>query len=154
MEFYIGITGWQRHHIPYFSQLVALFKARKKHLLRLALANKGNPRKRYVAKTLAWNKDENLVDIRRSYDLLREIYRQATFLHHADPNRPLYIDLDSSRHGYAAVIYIVVDDPVPDPAKPLRFAATAVQPVLFLSKALSDIESRYPATELEVSRLL
>ncbi|PPJ59008.1 hypothetical protein CBER1_11528 [Cercospora berteroae] len=154
LEFYVGITGWQRHYIPYFSQLVAPFEARKKHLLRLAPANKGNPRKRYVTKTLAWNEDENLVDVRRSYNLLQEIYRQATFLHHADPNRPLYVDLDSSRHGHAAVIYMVVDDPVPDPVKPLRFAATAVQPVLFLSKALSDIESRYPATELEVSGLL
>ncbi|EGP86251.1 uncharacterized protein MYCGRDRAFT_94272 [Zymoseptoria tritici IPO323] len=40
--------------------------------------------------------------------MMQSLYRNATFLHHHDPDRRLYIDLDSSYLGAASVIYIIL----------------------------------------------
>ena len=53
LEAYIGLTGWQRSHIPYYSQIIAPLEERKKSLLRDA-PRKGNQRKRFSLKTTAF----------------------------------------------------------------------------------------------------
>lgn len=39
--------------------------------------------------------------------MLKDLYRTVKFSYYADPNRPIYVDLDSCARGFAAVLYYV-----------------------------------------------
>lgn len=53
----------------------------------------------------------------------------------------------------AAVIYHVEGDPEPQEVagRAKCFAPSKVQVIIYLNKTLSNIETRYPATELEMA---
>lgn len=71
----------------------------------------------------------------------------------------MFIDVDSSKqYGHEAILYHVLGDPkvttIMKDGKTAQFPKTAIQPILFLSKRLSILESHYWPTELEVARLV
>ena len=115
-------------------------------LLKLCPAKGGKARKAYSRTAVFQPTPEEL----ESFDLLQKVLTSETYLHHRDPARQLYIDLDASkRYGFGVVVYHVRDDPVGD-----SFPRMDVQPILFLSKLLNAAETRYWPTELEVAALV
>ena len=86
-----------------------------------------------------------------SFQDLQSTFSSPTFLIYFDLTRRLYIDLDASKEqGFTAIIYYVAKDPIGD--KP--FPCTDVQPILFLSKMLNQVEQNYQPTELEVAGIV
>jgi hypothetical protein len=151
LETYLGCTGWLRQYIPYYAQLTEPLQNRKTRLLRKG-PKAGAARKDYAKKTsiddVSNLETESFKAIQRNFD-------RPTFLHHQDSKRRLYIDLDASKqYGFGVMIYHMKDDE----GEPLDHTAKGnyqrVQPILFLSKILTDAETRYWPTELETASLV
>src|SRR6266511_3884263 len=90
---------------------------------------------------------------RDSFAFLQESFKDPAFLHHPNPRRRLYIDIDTSKEwGYGIMIYYIKENEIAD--GPLDHTVAnnhyKIQPILFLSKLLTGAESRYWPTELEV----
>lgn len=68
LEHYIRLTGWQRHYIPYYAQIIEPLQTRKVALLKDAPVKKG-PRRRFTTKT-AVGETRNLESEMQAYNLL------------------------------------------------------------------------------------
>jgi hypothetical protein len=151
LETYLGLTSWLRQYIPYYAQRTELLQDRKTALLREGPAA-GQARKEYSRKTPIGD-TSNLE--KETFESVQKAFDDPNFLHHQNPNRRLYIDLDASkRHGFGVMVYHMQDDhdgPLDHTAKGNR---QKVQPILFLSKLLTDAETRYWPTELEIACLV
>ena len=88
-----------------------------------------------------------------SFQTLQSLLTKPSYLVHADPRRPLYVDLDSSKEfGFAGMVYHVKPSANWDgKGYPPR---KSIEPVLFLSRLLIDAETRYWLTELELARIV
>jgi hypothetical protein len=112
--------------------------------------------------------------IEAAFDNIQSLWDSVLKRTHEDPNRPLYIDVDSSKeYGMALMAYHVKHDPEPvmiDSEVPtgcednessptawlkrsVHFDKASIEPVGFLSKCLSGAETRYYPTELEMAGL-
>ena len=112
----------------------------------------GQTRKDYSKKTLI----SQTSDLEKeAFETIQKTFDNPNFLYHQDPNRCLYIDLDASkRHSFGVMVYHMQDDhdgPLDHTVKGNRHK---VQPILFLSKLLTDAETRYWPTELEIACLV
>ena len=150
LERYLGLTGWLRSYIPRYAQKVEPLQKRKTMLLRQSPSKGGNVRKSY-SKTTRLNAptDAEL----KSFDEVQTNFRHPRFLHHFNPERRLYVDLDASKErGFGVMVYHIKGDEIADKAKGIP--GTSVEPIMFLSKLLSDAERNYWPTELEVAGLV
>lgn len=155
LEQYIGSTGFLRHLIPYYAQLVEPLQKRKVALLaegrkdgRLAI---GNPNKR-----AAFCRNTSFTPTAaetESFNALQEnICSEPTILIHFNPDRQLFLQVDGSlERGFGVMLFHVKHgytwkegDTIP---------ANQVQPIMFLSKCLTSAETRYGPSELEVACL-
>lgn len=155
LEHYLGVTGFIRDKIPYFSQIAGPLLEAKTTLLKGA-PKAGKQRKSFAAKSNASDIFDQ-PELRLSFDLLQDTLRRHEFLYHYDYARRLYADIDSSYEwGTGSMAYMVEGDPDPvmDGTKAMLFPKSRVQPVLFLSRGLSAAEKNYWPTELEVSGIV
>ena len=80
---------------------------------------------------------------------LQKLFSSPSILHHHDEKRVLYVDLDASKEfGFGAHIFHSTDESS-DPPK-----QKAEQSILFLSRLLTDAETRYWPTELEIAGIV
>ena len=153
LERWIGMVGWLRHLIPRLSSRIALLQDRKTLMLEEARNNGrqlvGSARKRYTAR-----KDFNPTqDEEQAFRDVTNALAEAGMRFHSNPVKRLFIQLDASKeHGMGAMVFHLADGHEWDPAK--RMPATAVQPILFLSRSLKGGEPRYWPTELEMACLV
>jgi hypothetical protein len=106
LEYFIGLTNWNRHLIPYYAQRVAPLQECKTSLLKNAPQTK-RARKLYAAKTPV-PKDETLV---KAYEDLRDTLAARPRLHHLQDGKPIYAFLDSSRaYGTGLAVYQLTGD--------------------------------------------
>ena len=146
LETYIGMANWLRSNVRYFAQIAEPLQRRKTELLKDSPAKGGKARKAYSRTAVFAPTPEEI----ESFNLLQKALTSETYLHHRDPARQLYIDLDASKkYGFGVVVYHVKNDPLDN-----SFPRTDVQPILFLSKLLNAAETRYWPTELEVAALV
>ena len=75
-------------------------------------------------------------EIRQAFNTLKESPSSAPVLVHLDFNREFILYSDACRKGIAAALYQVAED-------------RKEHPILFISRGLTDAETRYSATELE-----
>ena len=137
LETYLGLTGWLRCYIPEYAQRAEPLQRRKTLLLQNSPAKSGNPRKYYARSTPI---TERTRDELEAFKDLQNAFKSPRFLHHHDPNRRLYIDLDASkRKGFGAMLYHVRGDPTGE-AKEIK--RQDVQPIMFLSRLLNQAETR------------
>ena len=104
-----------------------------------------------------------------AYHQLQGVFASPTMLHHHDPARQLYVDLDVSKEfGFGAHIYHTKQDATVtkdlDTSKETMEATTkaiqeapkqkSMQPILFLSRQLTPAETRYWPTEMEMAGIV
>lgn len=149
LEIYLGITGYLRQYIPYYIQLNRSLQKHKTVLLRQSNIPKTGPkRKIYIIKTLLGHLSTAEKTV---FDSLQEILSKFSYLIYYDPERQLYMDIDvSKKREFGAILYYIRGDPPPD--NPI--ASTVIQPILYLSRLLTDAETRYWPTELEIAGLV
>ncbi|KZZ93079.1 Ribonuclease H-like protein [Ascosphaera apis ARSEF 7405] len=148
LETYIGMTQWLRHFIPYYASIIQPLQQRKTRLLRHA--PRGPARKQYVTKTPI---SDVTTEEREAFDRLQDCFRAPTFLAHPQPDKPLFLETDASKQrGFGGFIYHADLPPNWELDKPPP--RTAVHPVLFLSKVLTNAETKLWPTELEVAAVV
>lgn len=149
LETYLGMTGFLRNYVPFYAAVSKALQDRKTALLK-ASPVKGRPRKTYSARTLV---NEPSAKERASFEDLQELLSSPVILVHYSPSRTLYIDVDGSREkGFGVMVYHVKEDMVGDPSKyPPK---SAIQPIMFLSRTLTEAEKKYWPTELEIAGLV
>ena len=163
LDKYLGLTGYLKQYVPYYTSIAKPLQERKTFLYQKSKPNNGNIRHKTTAARLRLEKPtpKEL----NAYHQLQQMFARPTMLHHHDPKRQLYVDLDASKEwGLAAHVYHVKEDlPKPSPHINMRKATPTVldhpkqkslQPILFLSRQLKPAETRYWPTELEMAGIV
>ena len=148
LETYLGLTGWLRDYIAHYAGISKPLQDRKTELLRNG-PTAGSARRAYSSKTRVQHPTaEELA----SFDALQAVLAKPSYLVHPDPKRQLFIDLDASKEfGFGAMLYYVKEAFLEPGKYPPRHA---IEPVLFLSRLLTDAETRYWPTELEIAGIV
>ncbi len=145
LETYLGMTGWLRDYIPFYTQKAEPLHRRKTLLLQQSPSTKGKARKLFSLRTAI--KEPSAAEL-ISFQAIQDAFAQPTFLTHFDPTQTLHIDVDASKErGFGAVAYHIRDGNS-------KATPHSVMPIIFLSKCLTPAQSRYWPTELEVAGLL
>ena len=155
LEKYLGMTGYLRQYVPNYAAIAKPLQQRKTYLTRTVCVG-GNARKKATARThLTMPTPKEL----NAFHHLQKLFSSPTILHHHDEKRVLYIDLDASKEfGFGAHVYHCTDDlpsktnPVEPPKQPPK--QKSQQSILFLSRLLTDAETRYWPTELEIAGIV
>lgn len=146
LELYIGLTGWLRQYVAYYSQLIEPLNRKKTELLKAA--PKAGYARTHYAKTTEVPQNED--DLWISYQAIQDAFKEPRWLAHFDPARQLYIGLDASKHGFGVVVFHAKGDPT----NPEDIKRSNIEPIQFISKVLSTAERSYWPTELEVACLV
>ena len=148
LEKYLGLTGYLRQYIAHYAAIVKPLQERKT-LLGRTVKVAGNARKKATSRTVLTTPTPRELN---AYHQLQKMFASPTLLHHFDQHQQLYVDLDASKEfGFGAYVYHAPEAPSADDAAPLQKQR---RPVLFLSRLLTDAETRYWPTELEVAGLV
>src|SRR5581483_8959772 len=159
LETYLGIARWLRKEIPWFDAKSRPLQARKTALL-AAAREKGKlepskPKGARKAVTTSMRFEPTPEEL-ESFRLLQEQLCNQSFLYHHRPQKPLFLKLDACRNGYAVFAFQLRgnwDDANPKiPGRDIPMSE--IQPILFLSRATSNVEKRYGSTEAEVAALV
>jgi len=127
LEYLIGLTNWNRHLIPYYTQRIAPLQACKTHLLKGALPT-SHGRKDYLART-AVPTDTKLAQV---YDDLKDALASRPCLYHVVDNLPIYVFVDSSKeYRTGLAIYQLTGDPE-------VYSKNRLVPLHFMLKPLTD----------------
>ena len=146
LEHFLGLTGYLRSAVHFYSQKAEPLQDLKTMMLKKAPVA-GAQRKLYALKTklpAPTLKEET------SFTSIKNALSTAKLLVHFDPTRSLWIDLDASKaRGFGAMVFHVAQGHEPPSGKwPSR---TAVQSIMFLSRMLTSAEHNYWPTELEIA---
>jgi hypothetical protein len=123
-----------------------------------------DPRKRcprdtkHKGKRKSWGKNVKLAEPTTleqvSFDTIKAALSRPGILHFADPTRYLCIDVDVSALGIGVEVYHIDDKALPAISTNRTIHTypprTAVQPIAFLSRTLSDAERTYWSSEMEI----
>lgn len=138
LERYLGLTGWLHNYVSYYAQLTALLQCWK------TLMNRNK-----AIETLSVSKAE-----KEFFTALQAMFVKSQFLTHFNSKRCLFVNLNTFKQwGFRAMIYHVkaASESSEDLSKISR---NSVQSILFLSKLLASIKTRYWPTELKVAELV
>jgi len=143
LEYFIGLTNWNRHLIPYYAQRIAQPQACKTHLLKGAPPTSPG-RKDYAARTTEPT-DARLV---QAYDDVKNALASRPHLYHVVDDLPIYAVVDLSKeYGTGLAAYQLTGDPE-------VYSKNRLVPLHFMLKPLTDAETRYWPTHLEMSGLV
>lgn len=144
VEHFIGLSNWNRHLIPYYSQRIEPLQTYKTETLRAAPPT-SRGRKSFTARTQVPERP----DLVAAFEDVRDALAAKPKLYHLRYDRPAYAYLDSSReYGTGLAVYQMDADP----EEP--FCRTKLVPLHFLSKPITDAERNYWPTDLEMSGLV
>ena len=153
LETYLGMTGYQRQYVPFYAAVCKPLQLRKTYLSKDVKHVQGNERKKLAGKThltVPTPKELN------AFHQLQKFFSSPANLVHHDHKRVLFIDIDASKEfGFGAHAYHDAKDK--DWIKDALIAPPqqkSKQSVLFLSRLISDAETRYWPTELEIAGLV
>jgi len=143
LEYFIGLTNWNRHLIPYYTQRIAPLQACKTHLLRGAPPT-AHGREDYAARTSL------LIDSRlaEAYEDVKNALASRPRLHHVVDDLPIYAFVDSSKeYGTGLAEYQLTGNPK-------EYSKSRLVPLHFMSKPLTDAKTRYWPIHHEMSGLV
>ena len=108
--------------------------------------------KKYFKKT--WI-DKSFVLEYKIFENIQKIFDKFNFLHHQNSNHWLYVDLDVSKQfEFDVIIYHMQDDKNESLDHIIKENHNKVQSIFFLSKLLTDAETQYWSTELEITCMI
>ncbi|KAM4067500.1 reverse transcriptase (RNA-dependent DNA polymerase) [Hirsutella rhossiliensis] len=155
LESYIGATGYIRHLLPYYGALIEPLQRRKTQLLaqgrEIGKIQQGNINKR---RAFARNtKFEPSEKERLAFEAIQKEVASGRMIHHMDPSRQLFCQVDGSlQRGFACTYFHLKEGYEWKPGQAI--SSTAMQPIAFLSRTLTNAERSYGPSELEVACLV
>ena len=151
LEYYLDLSTWLRHKVPYFTIVADSLKKWKTMLLKGSPLTWGAARSNFTSQAKWAPTPEEL----KSFEVLQSILSDLSFLIHINQVQELYIDLDTSKKGIGVHVYHVKGNLNLDSNQwKDDFTRTNMELVMFLSKKLTNAEKKYWPTELEVVRLV
>jgi len=155
LETYLGATGFLRNLIPYYAQISEPLQKRKTAMLAQGRAVgrvvPGNPGKRQ-AYTRSARIDPSPQEL-ASFEELQRIICEKLMTHHPNPDKQLFLQLDGSiQRGFGVMVYHLKDGCKWEPGRTIP--STDIEPVMFLSRCLTQAELKYGSSELEVACLV
>ena len=144
IETYVGMTNYLRNYVPYYTQLVKPLQWRKTTLLRNSFIQ-NNARKAF-SKNCKINLPSETEKV--FFNVLQAVFSQPIYFVHHDPNRFLHIDVNASKQwGFGTIVYHVKGNKE-------MFSKNDVEPILFLSRCLTNAETKYWLIEFETTGLV
>ena len=137
LETYFDKTKYLRQYVTYYAQKTQALQERKTRLLKKA-SIKNKSRQHHSRNTAIDDSFETEIDL---FNQLQFAFNRLIFLVHFDKTRTLYIDVDASKErDFEIMMYHVKTE--------REIIATSskqneVQFIMFLSKVLSFVESKY-----------
>lgn len=136
LKFYLDLIEWLRKYVTHYAQKTKALQHRKIILLRAFSFNKERVRKIYNQKIVL---KSSIVEKLNFYKQLQKFFERVEFLVHFDRNRILYIDIDVfKQRDFDAIIYHLKKDVNLEKSR-----KTNVKSILFLSRLLNFVETRY-----------
>jgi hypothetical protein len=143
LEIYVDLIDHLRVYVLWYAQVSLSLQQRKILLLKDSLI-KEKSRKIFSKKIIL----HNLIAAKLvSYKHLQSIFRDKRFLHHCRLFRKLFIDVDSFKKREMRIMIFHVKD---DFAQEVVFNRSNIELIMFFSKILTSIETRYWLIELEM----
>jgi len=143
LEYFIGLTNWNRYLIPHYAQRIAPLQACKSLLLKNALPTSRGP-KDYAARTPV----PISTNLSNTYNDVMDALASRQRLYHVVDDQPIYAFLDSSKeYGTGLAVYQLTGDPQ-------VYSKSRLVPLHLMSKPLTDAKTRYWPTHLEMSGLV
>jgi len=143
LETFLGACGYNRHLVPYYTQITSSLQSLKTRSF------KGAPRSGRVRKKFAeaFKLPPPTSAQKKAFDLIKSIIGSRQTMRHPDYDREFYWYIDASRYGYGIALY--QEDLESKETGRLRY-----KPVMFLSRELKSTKKRYWPTELEADGLI
>lgn len=154
LEYYLGLTGYLRQYIAFYAAIVKPLQLRKTYLNKSIRDNsqssiRGNARKRLARRTHLGKPTPKELN---AFHQLQKMFASPTILHHFDEVLQLFVDLDASKEfGFGAYVYHVRGLTKASAEYP---GQKSHLPILFLSRLLTEAETRYWPTELEIAGIV
>jgi hypothetical protein len=143
LEKYLNLTEYLRVYVSWYAQTFLSLQNRKILLLKQASV-KDKSRKVFVKKILLNDSTQAEVQF---YEHLQAIFSKKSFLRHCSELRKLFIDVNISKNKDVEVMIFHVKK---DSKKDIIFTRDEIESIMFLSKILISIETRYWSIELEM----
>ena len=143
-EIYLKLTKWFRNYIKEYAFKSKFLQNRKTMQLKDFLKNE-QARKSYFSKTRILN---STIEEREYFKLIQVSLSKSTFLMHFNVIKQLYVDLDSNKDEIDDIIYYVRNKQSNNSSE-YSFKKD-VQSILFFSRLLTLIETRYWLIELKI----
>ena len=160
LETYLNLTDWFREYIKEYVEKIRFLQKKKTALLRNASLSE-KERKFYTSKTKLIALIENELI---AFNMIQHHFSKAFFLIHFDLSRQLYVDLNTSKKNdmNAMIYHVLKKSHVLEESHVLEkfhvedtySSKMFVQLILFLSKLLNVVESRYWSTKLKLVELI
>ena len=142
LDKYLGMTGYYRQYIPIYAAISKPLQQRKTYLTRAVKDVKGTARKRLSHRTYLTAPTPKELN---AFHHLQKLFASPMILFHFDDKLVLYIDVDASKEfGISARIYYCIDNE----------NQISQKPIMFLSRLLTDAETRYWPTEMEIAAIV
>ena len=147
-EIYLNFIEWLRHYVSYFAQKSNVLQFRKTNLLRQISFNKSISRKAYAIRI---NLNDVTIAKLDSYEQIQKTFSRQNFLFHFSSTKVLYIDMNVFKsYEFDAMIYHTAVSY----ENLAVISQIDVQSIMFLSKMLIAVETKYWSTKLEVAILI
>ena len=147
-EIYLNFIEWLRHYVSYFAQKSNVLQLRKTNLIRQISSNKDISRKTYAARISLYDVTIAKLD---SYEQIQKTFSRQNFLFHFSSTKVLYIDMNVFKsYEFDAMIYHTAVSY----ENLAVISQIDVQSIMFLSKMLIAVETRYWSTKFEVATLI
>jgi hypothetical protein len=112
LDTYIGLSGWLRNYVPYYSAIIQPLQDRKTWLLNRG-PSRGKARRFYTERTPL---DDVTDKERESFKSIQDHVKLRIMLIHQNTELLLYADTDSSKErGHGAMVFHVKYDIHDDP---------------------------------------
>ena len=146
LKTYLELTEWFRQYIEKYVAISKSLQLRKTQLLQHAFKSR-NVRKSYSFRT----KFVEFTFEIEAFKIIQKSLSISTYLIHFDNKRRLYVDLDFSKKiNIESVIYHVADN-----ENFLTYSfKRSIQSVMFLSRFLNSVETKYWSTKLKLTDLV
>ena len=160
LKTYLGITGYLRHYVNYFAfkaNPLEIRKAALNKVLRDKGAVSGSGRKKQALRLEIKLPSPSE---KKAFEVLQKDFSKPSILVHCDSARILFYDIDwSKERGCGVAVFHLKYLPSTASAEQIaeamkscfRFKASDVEPIMFLSRILTNTEQKYWPTEGELA---
>ena len=148
LKTYFDLIDWLRDYISYYAEVFKSLQEKKIELLRDESTIE-NARKTYSSKTRV---QYFTTSKRISFDALQTILTKSFYLIHSNIKRQLFIDLNvSKKFDFEIMLYYVKKIYLKNSQQLDKYSSRhVIKSVLFLSRLVINVESKYWSIELEI----